>query len=375
MIGLLLVICASVLYVVNNETTDYSGSNAIKIDTTNMEGDSIDTSNILDYAIEEYSEGYVNDNDLKTKNKYIFAMPSSAKVLFQQTGNYKIVEIDDGTITANVMLNTTVEELFKNKIDDYDKTQYEKVRTFKSNTNINYDDFEISYSKISALDSYETEDGLTSQEYYEEFNIYLIEKDNKIIMISYRIVDKKFTDELLSELVNKIKLEKGKANYLYSHIEGNNIVGTLNSIDPDEYKQYKLSYSIPKDKYYEKEDANNTESSTNFSSLNEDTIINIKLVNGDLYRYFDSYVESVKMGYDYDNSITRVDSFLTDSTTYNEKEYRRILIEYTDVANNTKHYVVSLIYKIEEHMYYVVTIDSNKNALEEYIDDFLNFSL
>lgn len=375
MIGLLLVICASVLYVVNNETTDYSGSNAIKIDTTNMEGDSIDTSNILDYAIEEYSEGYVNDNDLKTKNKYIFAMPSSAKVLFQQTGNYKIVEIDDGTITANVMLNTTVEELFKNKIDDYDKTQYEKVRTFKSNTNINYDDFEISYSKISALDSYETEDGLTSQEYYEEFNIYLIEKDNKIIMISYRIVDKKFTDELLSELVNKIKLEKGKANYLYSHIEGNNIVGTLNSIDPDEYKQYKLSYSIPKDKYYEKEDANNTESSTNFSSLNEDTIINIKLVNGDLYMYFDSYVESVKMGYDYDNSITRVDSFLTDSTTYNEKEYRRILIEYTDVANNTKHYVVSLIYKIEEHMYYVVTIDSNKNALEEYIDDFLNFSL
>ncbi len=360
----------------NNHGNDNESLESIKIDTTNMEGDNIDTSNILDYAIENYSEGYINDSDLKSKNKYLFAIPSSAKILFQPSSYNKTFSIGDGIITANIVENTTVENLITSKIEEYDKLQYEKVQTFKSPTSINFSGFEISYFKISALNSYKTENDVTLQDYYDEFNLYIKEKDNKIIVISYKVINKKFTDELLSSLIKKIKIENGNANYLYSKISGDSIIGTLESIDPVKYKEYKVSYSIPKDKYYEKEDTNNTELSVNFASLTEDININFKLINGNLDNSFEEYANSIKDMYNYDSKVTRVDSFLTDSVIYSEKEYRRILMEYTDVVNdNTKHYFALLVYKIEDYMYYAVTIDSNEEILEENINDFLSFNL
>ncbi len=374
--GLLLVICASLLYVIGNKITDYSDSKTIKIDTSNMSGDEIEELDLEYYKIDNDNESYINDDDIETKNKYIFSLGTSFEKIMELDSYSKIFTKYDEIIKSYIIRDSSVSELMDDTIEQYVESGFSKIRTYKSKEDILISNVPTSYFKINALNTnISSESGMVNNYYCEEFVLYLKEDNNKIIVISYKIINKKFTDELLTELVDKIKIEYGKATYLRSQIKDNEIVGTLTAIEPITDKKYSISYKLPHDNYQEIESPKSNASKVLFSANQDKSSINMEMVTTNIENGLTQYTDRIKRQYDYAGSITKVEKIENDLVTYNDIEYIRVMMEYNNIENNEKHNYISLIYKIEDYMYYVITIDSNKEILDEDIEELLNFEI
>ena len=338
------------------------------IDTSKVSGDNIDNSS---YKYYESNNSY-NNYTLKTqkwnvKNLYKFLYSNTLEPLIVNDTEAFLAS-NDSNIRVNIVYNTDIYSYKKNLILYY-KNNFNFKVSVSDIKELNFYNNDAFYFKIQAFnDNSENADN----NYIENFIFAYIEDDESMMVFSYSIIDKKFSDEFLSNFVNNITVEKGKANYLYSNIQDGYINGKLIATTYifDSIKAT-LSYKIDSNNFYEVEDYRNSLSSTTFKKKdNFNFLINISLSEiVDQDSFFDEYVNELKS----DNSSIEQVEFLISKASYFNNEYYIVNYNYFDKNDNKFKYQVHLLNFFDNHLLYLVVCNSDSIIEENSFLEFLAF--
>ena len=329
------------------------------IDTSKVSGDNIDNSSYKYYeSNNSYNNYTLKTQNLNVKNLYKFLYSNTLEPLIVNDTEAFLAS-NDSNIRVNIVYNTDIYSYKKNLILYY-KNNFNFKVSVSDIKELNFYNNDAFYFKIQAFnDNSENADN----NYIENFIFAYIEDDESMMVFSYSIIDKKFSDEFLSNFVNNITVEKGKANYLYSNIQDGYINGKLIATTYifDSIKAT-LSYKIDSNNFYEVEDYRNSLSSTTFKKKdNFNFLINISLSEiVDQDSFFDEYVNELKS----DNSSIEQVEFLISKASYFNNEYYIVNYNYFDKNDNKFKYQVHLLNFFDNHLLYLVVCNSD-SIIEE----------
>lgn len=338
------------------------------IDTSKVSGDNIDNSSYKYYeSNNSYNNYTLKTQNLNVKNLYKFLYSNTLEPLIVNDTEAFLAS-NDSNIRVNIVYNTDIYSYKKNLILYY-KNNFNFKVSVSDIKELNFYNNDAFYFKIQAFnDNSENADN----NYIENFIFAYIEDDESMMVFSYSIIDKKFSDEFLSNFVNNITVEKGKANYLYSNIQDGYINGKLIATTYifDSIKAT-LSYKIDSNNFYEVEDYRNSLSSTTFKKKdNFNFLINISLSEiVDQDSFFDEYVNELKS----DNSSIEQVEFLISKASYFNNEYYIVNYNYFDKNDNKFKYQVHLLNFFDNHLLYLVVCNSDSIIEENSFLEFLTF--
>ncbi len=338
------------------------------IDTSKVSGDNIDNSSYKYYeSNNSYNNYTLKTQNLNVKNLYKFLYSNTLEPLIVNDTEAFLAS-NDSNIRVNIVYNTDIYSYKKNLILYY-KNNFNFKVSVSDIKELNFYNNDAFYFKIQAFnDNSENADN----NYIENFIFAYIEDDESMMVFSYSIIDKKFSDEFLSNFVNNITVEKGKANYLYSNIQDGYINGKLIATTYifDSIKAT-LSYKIDSNNFYEVEDYRNSLSSTTFKKKdNFNFLINISLSEiVDQDSFFDEYVNELKS----DNSSIEQVEFLISKASYFNNEYYIVNYNYFDKNDNKFKYQVHLLNFFDNHLLYLVVCNSDSIIEENSFLEFLAF--
>lgn len=338
------------------------------IDTSKVSGDNIDNSSYKYYeSNNSYNNYTLKTQNLNVKNLYKFLYSNTLEPLIVNDTEAFLAS-NDSNIRVNIVYNTDIYSYKKNLILYY-KNNFNFKVSVSDIKELNFYNNDAFYFKIQAFnDNSENADN----NYIENFIFAYIEDDESMMVFSYSIIDKKFSDEFLSNFVNNITVEKGKANYLYSNIQDGYINGKLIATTYifDSIKAT-LSYKIDSNNFYEVEDYHNSLSSTTFKKKdNFNFLINISLSEiVDQDSFFDEYVNELKS----DNSSIEQVEFLISKASYFNNEYYIVNYNYFDKNDNKFKYQVHLLNFFDNHLLYLVVCNSDSIIEENSFLEFLAF--
>lgn len=338
------------------------------IDTSKVSGDNIDNSSYKYYeSNNSYNNYTLKTQNLNVKNLYKFLYSNTLEPLIVNDTEAFLAS-NDSNIRVNIVYNTDIYSYKKNLILYY-KNNFNFKVSVSDIKELNFYNNDAFYFKIQAFnDNSENADN----NYIENFIFAYIEDDESMMVFSYSIIDKKFSDEFLSNFVNNITVEKGKANYLYSNIQDGYINGKLIATTYifDSIKAI-LSYKIDSNNFYEVEDYRNSLSSTTFKKKdNFNFLINISLSEiVDQDSFFDEYVNDLKS----DNSSIEQVEFLISKASYFNNEYYIVNYNYFDKNDNKFKYQVHLLNFFDNHLLYLVVCNSDSIIEENSFLELLAF--
>jgi len=373
--GFLFLILGTIIYFMNDNKEE-DKKDYIIVDTTNKIGETIDNSIYEEYKIDKYLTESLKSTDIDIKNTY--TIPYSNNLINYSSSDKSITFVDDLTnINASCIYNNDFETYKESFVDYYKENNYEKMNVAYSKEPLKMSGYDIEYLKINSIGTQNNFNEELKKEYTEQFVVLIKESDISVCTVSFSVTSKRLSDEMLTEFINKIKIEKGTASYLYSKLENDKIVGTLNKklVVPKE-KSYELSYEIPSSKYEEIEDYRNSPSSTTFVlKNNENTVINIELsMTLSSENFYEKYFSNVESRYLNSPEFILNDIEYSDVTN-DGKEYYQIELNYSDKVTDVKTFVKHLVYEIEDGTYYIIVCSSNEEIEESIINDFLNIEI
>lgn len=343
--------------------------NSIIVDTSKMDGPEIDNTSYVDYLPGEYFETYIKDSDLDNKNKYIFSYPANLKQYFL-SDYYRVLEGDNVKVIAEIIPSKNVANYKKQIIDNY--FDYPNMRTFFSKNYITMFGNNLEYFKIEAFGA--NIDQSDDKIYTESFTIVLQISDSSSLIITYSVNFKKMSDELLTTLINSIKLEKGTASYLYASDKDGLLSGTLqqNSFDVLPIN-YKIEYKISDLKYQELIDSRNTVYSTTFSDKNNSkVVVNLNLSCEDTNDIIDVEKNYITITY-IENSNYYVDGYENYEVNIDDKKFNVFSFSYQK-DDDEKRYYKLYIDKLSDKSAYIIEIISDSYN-DDIIKDFLDYSI
>jgi len=346
----------------------------IIVDTSQKEGDTIDSSGYEFVRQTDLSRTIsFRGINLQTKNLYSFSYPSSFK-------KYNLSDRSVYLIGENSYISAesfTVEDydIYRQEIlTNYEKSGFEKINVSYSNKKQKIWGYDMDYLKIEALGDIQT---LGSKEtiYREEFIVILKETENDIVTFSYVVTNSRLADEELTNLLRNIKVENGKAKFLYSRMEDEYLVGTLKtkSYVNGKDNSYFLSYKIPSSIYQEIENENNDVFTTTFG-LKEDSsvIISIALQLGYLENYVENNISDLKTRFQNSNDFI-LESFEQENSFFQDKKLIKVDLTYSVVnEEQIKRHVLYVLVPLENFAYYTVNIDSDSAIPFDMMETFLN---
>lgn len=372
LIGFLLLVVGIIIFFTNNDKEN-DEKKYIIVDTTNKIGEEIDNSIYEEYKIDKYLTESFKSTDIDIKNTY--TIPYSSNLINYSSSDKSITFVDELTnINAGCIYNNNYEEYKNSFINYYKENNYEKMNVAYSKEPLKISGYDTEYLKISSIGIQNSFEENPESKYTEQFVVLIKESDISVCTVSFSITSKRISDKTLTEFINKIKIEKGSASYLYSKIEKDNIVGTLNKkiVIPKE-KSYGISYKIPSKKYEEIEDYRNSPSSTTFVLKdNKKTVINIELdMTLSSENFYEKYFSDVESEYLNSNDFI-LNEIIDTNVIFDEKEYYQIDLNYSDKETDTKTFVRYLLREVEEDIYYIIICNSDTLIEESIINDFLN---
>lgn len=370
-IGLLLIFLGVILNFNKGINEEEKNNYELTIDTKNINGDDIDNSNYGYLSNDLSDETTVKSMDLQVRNKYTLKYP-----------NYLVeVTLDDTTKTlignemqlyVNYNFDINLQNYKSDLLGEYDKSLCKVQSSDEINNKTYLEKYELYYFKINSLCYSEEENKNT---YKERFILGIKEEDNNYLTVTLSSNNKKISDEFLTSFVNNIKIEDKVATYLYSETNGDNIIGTLKQLDSVSNQTYSLEYKIPRSKYTEKENIENNIYKTNFISNQDYTDrIEIEFLLNNNVDFIEEYAKNIKDELN-DESAFEIFTFELQDAQYDNKAYQQITLEYKDKLDNSTHNTVYIINKLDNGIYYIVNIDSQKQIDEEIISDFLDVNL
>lgn len=358
--GFLLIIFGSITLLSNKgKVEDYS--NKIKVNTSSISGDKIDNSKYDVYTTNDFLNTFIKSYDTNKKNKYNFSYPKQLKEKSLNESSRTLID-NKMIVTASLLLSDDYKNYFDNLISMYKENN--KIKSFVSE-DLTISNFSTKYAKFELLND---------TIYRELFIILIREKDDDFVAITYMFNNLKVTDDFLTELINKVTIEKENANYLYTHTEGEYLTGTLEQLDLDG-KKFSLTFKMPDPKYREIElGSNSLKNTTLLSTQKKDLMIEVELSQNN--NSLNDYIDNIKNKYDYEG-IVEYKNFDSNTVTYNDKEFLQTSFDYTDYRMSEKNnrYYLSLIYEVSNGLNYIVTFTSSEKIEQDTIDDFVNFSI
>lgn len=318
------------------------------------------------YEINNLNYSYLNDYNIKTKNKLNFGYPEEVIYIgdsfFGREFESSNLNIHAGYFNPPFSLD----KLLENVKEEYEKEGYTKINYSLGNP-INIDGYKVDYIKFNAI---EESREASNKKYKEEFYLY-IELNNNVITIRYELTNYKFRIDTLNKIINSISIEENKASYLVSKIEKDKIKGTLTAIDSKD-NVYNLDYEFSTDKCYEIESISNGTSSVSFSTSDKKIIFNIRMLNilydkskyKDLSTYYKEYLTNL---YEKDKNI---ENYSMKDYIANDKKYLKI----TFIKNieNKKIENLSLIEFVDDEVIVVYEFESDNKIIESNIIYFVD---
>ena len=349
----------------NDGNNDADNNNDIIIDTSKIDGDEIDNSSYKNYTINKYTENSIYSQNLSLKNIYSFSYESGLEDVV--LGNNAIRAKNNNSSVVSFVSNLTDRNIKFQFILNYKNLGFDKLKTYESTETIKIFDLNVKYIKLESARS----DLRDKDNYRENFIIIIEEPEDKKIVFSYEIIDSKFTDELLTKIINSIDIEKNKATYLYTKTENGKLIGTLKQNSELEHSNiYQINYELDSSKYKEVENKNNT---INFNTLKtkENENIDIFLMTT-AYTSNDistEFVDEVKGRiYESNDKVEFVDANKS-SDKKDDKLVYKALITFKNKDGKLL-YNLSAAYQIENDIYYVVSINSDKSISDDLLRDF-----
>lgn len=318
------------------------------------------------YEINNLNYSYLNDYNIKIKNKLNFGYPEEVIYI---GGSFfgREFESSNFNIRAGYFSQLfSLDKLLENVKEEYEKEGYTKINYSLGNP-INIDGYKVDYIKFNAI---EESREASNKKYKEEFYLY-IELNNNVITIRYELTNYKFRIDTLNKIINSISIEENKASYLVSKIEKDKIKGTLTAIDSKD-NVYNLDYEFSTDKCYEIESISNGTSSVSFSTSDKKIIFNIRMLNilydkskyKDLSTYYKEYLTNL---YEKDKNI---ENYSMKDYIANDKKYLKI----TFIKNieNKKIENLSLIEFVDDEVIVVYEFESDNKIIESNIIYFVD---
>lgn len=346
----------------------------IVVNTSKKIGDKIENITYDEYEItNSYSNYAFRSKDINIANRYEFSFPETLNNRLLSDTNISMGN-NNININTNCMYSVNIDEYKKSIVDEYNSDNYSKYNISSSQDNLQIDGVDIEYLKIEAIDKLIMDDESESNLYTERFIVLLKESENSVCSISYLTYSKRFSDEFLSEIINKIDIKNKQATYLYSTIKDNSIIGSLNQKKLKTSDKYELYYSLPSDEYEEIVDDRNNIYSTTFRSKKSNMVVNISLesmLDSDFSETL--YLENLKneISNSEENMLINISG---NTVIYEDREYFSIDLSYKNDLNLMV-YREYLISKLENDIYYIVIFEDENFIEEEQIESFLRFDL
>ena len=344
----------------------------IVVNTKIKKGDEIQNEQYKIHLITSKYEKYsFRNRNINSKNKYTIMYPNK---LNQKTISDADLIIGNGNISIKGLCSASnsFEEYEEKLVKEYENKEDTKYNVSISNEINKIEDFDVKYLKIETLEKSITDDDKIVDFYSEKFIVLIKESNTSICEISYLIYEQKFTDEMLTNFINNIKINKNKANFLYTKVIDNKIEGTLSQKNIREAsKKYNLSYQLESDKYKEIEHDQNDIYSHTFEKKNTNLKINLSLVSLlSTETFIEDYISFIKEEINLKEDLT-IKNISYNLKTYNNREYYEIDLLYFDIEENLNINSKYLITKLDENIYYIIKLEDTKTI--EIINDFFEF--
>lgn len=373
-LGLILIILGLSLLLMTGEKSnnkENSNSNGIEINISkdDMTGDKINNTKYkVHESYTENAETYINSNDMLQKNIYTFKYPAvlmNAKL----DDKSKYLFSDNLTIEAYTDNYGNIENCKKKLIEPYDN-ENTLLQIYEHKEKVNISGFDTYYFKLNYQEETIDADGKKQTNYKEKFVILINESNDSIIVFTITATDMKLSNELLTEFINNIKVDREVATYTYGLIDDISVQGSLKQKKIFSSQIYTIKYELSSNDYEEKSFVRNNIFKTRFESRNIDAFIDIE-IHVDIYEnpeFLDKYTDEIKT----DNSNNNVTNFESKTVTYNGINYYQISFEYDDLADKVTKKKLYLIRELEKDVYYIVAFTSKDAVKEKMINDFLN---
>lgn len=344
----------------------------IVVNTKIKKGDEIQNEQYKIHLITSKYEKYsFRNRNINSKNKYTIMYPNK---LNQKTISDADLIIGNGNISIKGLCSASnsFEEYEEKLVKEYENKEDTKYNVSISNEINKIEDFDVKYLKIETLEKSITDDDKIVDFYSEKFIVLIKESNTSICEISYLIYEQKFTDEMLTNFINNIKINNNKANFLYTKVIDNKIEGTLSQKNIREAsKKYNLSYQLESDKYKEIEHDQNDIYSHTFEKKNTNLKINLSLVSLlSTETFIEDYISFIKEEINLKEDLT-IKNISYNLKTYNNREYYEIDLLYFDIEENLNINSKYLITKLDENIYYIIKLEDTKTI--EIINDFFEF--
>jgi len=373
-LGIIFIWVGAVIAFSNNTKNEETPDTVKKIivNTEIKTGDKINNEQYEVHKIgKKYEEYYFRNRNINLKNQYLILYPN--KLTKKNISDANLI-ISNGYININGLCSQSksFEEYEEKIISKYENQEDIKYNVSIANEINKINGINVKYLKIETLEKSILDDGTTQDFYSEKFIVLLKESDTSICEISYLIYEQKFTDEMLTDFINNIKVKKNKANFLYTNIKNNNIEGTLTQRDLRNLnKKYMISYNIPSKNYKEIESDQNDIYSHTFTQKNTNLKVNVSLETIlSTEKFIEDYMEYLKEEINIKKNLS-VKEIVYNINIYNNREYYEIDLLYFDNIDNLNITSKYFITKLEENIYYIIKIENITGAYD--ISEFFSF--
>ena len=336
-IFILVVLSTSLFLFVNKKTNKNNNNNknktSIKEETKLLYGKKLDLEKYEIYNNNNLIEDYYLHND----DKYTFAYPNTLRLNY--IDYYQINYNDDNLKVINsYSIINNMENMLKNTYSnsiDNKKYQVEK-RTLKR---INDKSFAILYKQ-------ELENS-----YFERLKIYLYSDNNEYIQTEYILYNKRFSEDIITKILNNIKVEK-KKDYdceVKEKIKCN--IPYLNT----QKQHFKIKQSIPNN--YKMITTRNNQYQSHYESLENSEIS----VTTQVYYELNGNVES-----SIDQTILAREGYTKENITIDNSK----IIKYMSTYSTEINYLLL----INNRLGLLVIVNSERNQ-DGIVKDFLDYEL
>lgn len=371
-IGIILITIAIILIAIPNNNEKNKKEYEIKVNKESLIEEKIEIKKYKNYKWEKLEESYIKDRNIEDKTLYTFLYPTDLKEEFLDEYNKLMYSSKGLTLEIYDTSEFNIEEYINNTKKEYEDLKHTKFN-YKIKDKINISGYDAGYIFIQSIneEEYEANTGLPI---YEEKYLIYINMNSKKIIFEYTLENKVFTDVFLMEMINGIKIEKGKAKYTTSTVKNNNLVGTIKQNKLTSSKNgYSLSYTLDNNKYQEIETNTNNYNIVNFKLINDETYIDYKIIiSAPDMDLVSTTVNALKTKYS-NEELYKLHKFDESTFDYNGKSFHKITIHFKDLKTSSDKYYVQVIELLDEFAAASTHIISNKEITKTEIHELLNY--
>jgi len=368
LIGIILILFGITLF--DKEKKEISKEEKIMVDTNEIVGIKIENEKYPYYENLEFEYSYVKDLNLNRKNKYVFPYPKTAKSTYHSEF-YRIFKNDDMIITAEINWNLEINDYIEKIKEEYSTYSYGIFNYSKINE-IKTSEYTAKYFKIQAYSDLEKIEGKFGNNNYIENFIIMIEVEESTIVFSYISLSKKMSDEFLSQVINKIEINKNMANYLSTTNKDGYLSGNLEIMDIyQNSKIYKMNYKINAEKFYEVEDFRNDYNQIMLYTKDDSIFTSMSLMQSnlnDIDSVINEYLKNYYMLYELTN-------YKEEELSINNHNYK--VLSFNPIADFQKEvaYYKQFFEKIDDNLYVIISCSSEQEINTEEIIKYFDYNI